>query len=266
MSIHPFLHPLPFALLVLSAGTIACADVGYTDTPIIPGTEWRVHDGDRPQPPAVAPGKSFSEKAPPPEDATVLFDGRDLSQWETAGRGEPRWKVEDGYMEVVGRSGNIRTRERFGDMQLHLEFATPGDASGGGQGGGNSGVFFHGLYEVQILNSYGNITYADGHAGAVYGQTPPLVNASKAPGEWQTYDFIFEAPRWDDEGNLVKKANVTLLHNGILVHHKTEILGVTRHRALADYNEPHAPEGFIELQDHGDPVRFRNIWVRPLSK
>jgi hypothetical protein len=261
------LHP-PLLVALFATTLVACADqqnLGYQDTPLIPGTPWRVHDGARPQPPVVAPGAQFSQGAPAPADATLLFDGRDLSQWESPNGREARWKVEEGYMEVVGRTGNIRTKERWADFQLHLEFATPAEVRGSGQGRGNSGLFFHGLYEIQILDSFENPTYPDGQAAALYGQTPPLVNASKPPGEWQTFDIFFESPRWDKEGNLQKEALVTVIHNGIVVHHRQNFLGVTRHRALPDYNQPHTPEVFLELQDHGNPVRFRNIWIRPLA-
>jgi hypothetical protein len=259
-----FLLPL---LAVFGGLVAACADTavqGYSDTPIIPGTEWRVHDGNRPQPPVVTPGERFSHNAPAPSDATVLFDGTSLDRWESSRGGEARWKVEDGHMETVRGAGNIRTRDRFGDVQLHLEFASPAEPRGQGQGRGNSGVFFHGLYEVQILDSHENPTYPDGQAAALYGQTPPLVNASKAPGEWQTYDIFFEGPRWSEDGELERPARVTVIHNGVVVHHAEPLHGATRHRALADYSRRHEPEGIIELQDHGDPVRFRNIWVRPL--
>ncbi len=263
-----FFHSIP-TFLALASGFVACADaqkLGYDDTPIIPGTEWHVHDGDRPQPRVVTPGETFSHGAPAPSDATVLFDGKDLSAWEKSGGGEAGWTVEDGYFEVKSRAGNIRTKERFEDFQIHLEFASPTEISKSGQGRGNSGLFFNGIYEIQILDSYENPTYPDGQATAIYGQFPPLVNASKAPGEWQTYDVIFESPRWDEEGELVKKANVTVIHNGVVVHHKKEFLWPTKHRTVGEYGKPHDPAVFVELQDHGDPVRFRNIWVRELGE
>ena len=174
---------------------------GYKDTPLIPGTPWHVHDGDRPQPRVVTPGAAFSLLAPPPSDAVVLFDGSDLSKWESIKGGEPKWILANGVLEVVPFSGNIRTKQRFGDFQLHLEYAEPAVVKGKGQGRGNSGVLINGMYEVQILDSYNSPTYPDGQAGALYGQTPPLVNACKPPGEWQTYDIIFESPRWDAPGS-----------------------------------------------------------------
>jgi hypothetical protein len=239
-------------------------NLGYSDTPLIPGTQWHVHDGNRPQPPVVTPGERFSHLAPPPSDAVILFDGSDLAKW-AGPSGEAKWKVENGYMEVAPKSGSIRTKERFADFQLHLEFATPAKVEGSSQGRGNSGVLFNGIYEVQVLDSYDNATYPDGQCGSLYGQCPPLANASKKPGQWQSYDIIFESPRWDQNRSLVKKANVTVIHNGVVLHHKREYLGNTPHRANGDYSSPHPPEVFIELQDHNNPMRFRNIWLRALG-
>lgn len=240
--------------------------LGYKDTPIIPGTEWHVHDGDRPQPRVVTSGSSFSHQAAPPSDAIVLFDGKDLSQWQGGGGKPARWKVEGGYMEVAPKSGSIRTKQGFADFQLHLEFATPSKVEGDSQGRGNSGVLINGIYEVQVLDSFNNPTYPDGQAGALYGQVPPLVNASKEPGVWQTYDIIFESPRWDDSGKLTKKANVTVIHNGCVLHHRREFTGNTPHRTNGDYSRPHDPEMFIQLQDHSNPTRFRNVWVRSIGE
>jgi hypothetical protein len=240
--------------------------LGYKDTPIIPGTKWHVHDGDRPQPRIVTPGEKFSQMANPPSDAVVLFDGKDLSKWQKSnGGGEATWTIENGYMETKPKSGMIRTKDQFGDFQLHLEFATPEKVEGTGQGRGNNGLNIYGRYEIQILDSYENKTYPDGQAGALYGQTPPLVNASKKPGEWQTYDVVFEGARWNEQGELTRKASVTLLHNGVVVHNKRELLGGTTHRQIVPYKK--GPEtGFIELYEHGNPVRFRNIWIRPLGE
>jgi hypothetical protein len=240
-------------------------NVGYTNTPMIPGLPWHVHDGLRPVPRVVPPGAYFSHQAPPPADAVVLFDGTDLSKW-TGNGGEAKWKIENGYMEVAPKAGSIRTRDRFADFQLHLEFATPAKVEGNSQGRGNSGVLFNGVYEVQVLDSFRNPTYPDGQAGALYGQCPPLVNASKPPGEWQSYDIIFESPRWDANQQLLKKANVTVIHNGVVLHHKREYTGTTPHQANGNYDKPHAPEVFIELQDHNNPMRFRNIWLRRLGE
>src|SRR5688572_4041609 len=245
------------------AAAASAAELGYKDTPIIPGTKWHVHDSDRPQPRIVAPGKTFSLLAPPPADAVVLFDGKDFSKWQGKD-GEVKWKIEDNYMETTS-TGVIRTKDEFGDFQMHLEFATPAKVEGSGQGRGNNGVNIFGRYEIQILDSYQNQTYPDGQASAIYGQSPPLVNASKPPGEWQSYDIIFESPRWDGD-KLVKKAYVTVLHNGLVVHHRRELLGRTGHRIMPNYDKPHPPKGFIELYEHGNPVRFRNIWIRPLGE
>jgi hypothetical protein len=235
---------------------------GYTDTPMLPGGKWHVHDPARPRPPVVTPGSVSTQDEPgkPPSDAIVLFDGTDLSAWSSGG-GPAKWTVENGYAEVNG-TGEIETRAAFGDCQLHLEWCAPHPPAGDGQGRGNSGLFFMGRYEVQILDSFENLTYPDGQAAALYGQTPPLVNACRKPGRWQSYDLVFEAPRFEN-GTLVKPARITVFHNGVLVHHAQEILGATAHRAVATYS-PHAPELPLKIQDHGNPVRFRNVWVRPL--
>jgi Domain of Unknown Function (DUF1080) len=256
-------------IFCFSAATLLAADPkkpGYKDTPLIPSTKWHVHDSDRPHPPIVKPGARFSQEAQAPADAIVLFDGKDFSKWKSDKGGEVTWKIENGYMEVTPKSGIIRTKDEFGDFQLHLEWATPSKVESEGQGRGNNGVNIFGRYEVQILDSYDNVTYADGQAGALYGQYPPLVNASKPPGEWQTYDIIFESPRWDDSGKLLRKAAITVLHNGCVIHHKAELVGRTGHKSFGNYDKPHAPKGPIELYEHGNPVRFRNIWIRPLGE
>ena len=250
--------------------------IGYDDTPILPGTQWHVHDGKRPQPPVVTPGEvscdcgcdcecdSDCVQMGPPSDAVVLFDGTDLSAWLTKSDGSPaQWKVEDGYMEVVPKTGYIQTKEHFGDCQLHLEFACPEEVKGEGQGRGNSGVFLMGRYEVQVLDCYDNLTYPDGTTGALYGQKPPLVNACREPGRWQTFDIIWEGPRFDGD-KLVKPAFITVIQNGIVLHHRAELRGHTSHKVVTEY-EPHPEVGPLELQDHGDLVRFRNIWYRPLK-
>lgn len=241
------------------------APVGYDDTPYIPGSRYRVHDGTRPQPKIVAPGTASTAETAgkPPADAVVLFDGRDLSAW--VGRnGEPAaWKVEGGYMEVAPGTGDIVTRTAFGDCQLHLEWATPSVVRGNSQGRGNSGVFLMGLYEIQVLDCYDNPTYADGTAAAIYGEYPPLVNASRPPGEWQTYDIVWLAPRFDGE-RLVSPPYATVLHNGVVVQYHRALIGPTSHRKVVPW-APHPPEGPLKLQDHKDPVRFRNVWYRPLD-
>ncbi len=248
------------ALCTGAAASVFAAD-GYKDTPIIPGTKWHVHDPDRPKPRIITSGKTFSDMAAAPSDAVVLFDGTDFSKWQGE-KGEVKWKIENGYMETT-KTGRIRTKDEFRDFQLHLEFATPAKVEGKGQGRGNNGVNIFGRYEIQVLDSYNNETYADGQAGALYGQTPPLVNASRPPGEWQTYDIIFEAPKWEGD-KLVKSAFATVLHNGVILHHRREILGTINHRSFPKYGTPQE-QGYIELYEHGNPVRFRNIWIRPLG-
>ncbi len=224
--------------------------------------KWAIHDETRPLPPVVDPGPA-GPPAPVPADAIALFSGKDLAAW-TNGKGEPaKWKVENGYMEAVKGTGSIQTRQGFGDCQLHVEFATPSVVDGTSQGRGNSGVFLMNMYEVQVLDGYDNKTYADGMAGSIYGQYPPLVNACRKPGEWQTYDIVFRAPRFDKDGKLLSPARLTVFHNGILVQENEELTGPTAHKARPPY-AAHADKLPISLQDHGNPTRFRNIWIRPL--
>ncbi|HYE32326.1 MAG TPA: DUF1080 domain-containing protein [Methylomirabilota bacterium] len=256
---------LGLALGTALATNAAEGNLGYKDTAKIPGTDWHIHDGDRPQPRIVKPGESFSDMAKAPADAIVLFDGKDFSKWLGQGGAEPKWKIENGYMETTPKGGRIRTKDEFSDFQLHLEFATPEKVEGSGQGRGNNGVSIFGKFEIQILDSYENKTYPDGQAAAMYGQRPPLVNASRGPGQWQTYDIIFEAPRFNESGELTKKANVTVIHNGVVVHHKQDFFGPTTHRAIQKYS-PKDTKGPIDLYEHGNPVRFRNIWIRPLGE
>jgi len=239
---------------------------GYTDTPFLPGNKWRVHDDTRPRPKVITPG---AEPGDAPGDAIVLFDGTDLSEFVMDKDGSPAdWTVKEGFMEVPpkgsGVGGYIRTKKEFTDIQLHVEWATPEKVEGDSQGRGNSGVFLLGAYEIQVLDSYDNKSYADGQASALYGFKPPLVNASRKPGQWQTYDIIFEAPRWDDEGKQTKKAYVTVIHNGVVTHHRQEYLGPTGHKKVANYDTILA-KGPLKFQDHGNPTRFRNIWVRELD-
>ncbi len=239
--------------------------LGYQDTPFIPGTKWHVHDGERPQPKIVTPGEpSTPEKVgTPPSDAIVLFDGKDLSKWRNAKGEDAAWKVEDGIMEVVPKTGDIFTRDEFGpDVQLHVELATP-PPMGDGQDRGNSGVFLYGRYEIQVLDSYDNPTYPDGQATAIYGYQPPLVNACRPPGVWQTYDIIFEGPRFAD-GKLEKPAYVTVLHNGVVTQNHIALIGDTSHRQVGTYHA-HGEKGPIKLQDHENPMRFRNLWIRELK-
>jgi len=225
--------------------------------------KWAVHDETRPLPPVVDPGPA-GLPALAPSDAVVLFDGKDLSSWQDAKGGPAKWKVEAGYMEVVAKTGSIRTKQGFGDCQLHVEWASPAVVVGESQGRGNSGVFLMDTYEVQVLDCYNNKTYADGSAASVYGQYPPLVNACRKPGEWQTYDIIFHRPRFDAAGKVVSPARVTVLHNGVLVQDNVELTGPTAHKARPPY-KAHADKLPLSLQDHGNPVRYRDIWIRPLE-
>lgn len=252
---------LATAILVNVRMAAAAEGVGYKDTPKLPDQLWLVHDADRPVPKVVTTAPSFSLGAQAPSDAVVLFDGKDLSQWRS-NKGPAGWKVENGYTESVKDAGVIRTKDEFGDFQLHLEFAEPEKVIGNSQDRGNSGVIIYGRFEVQILDSYNNRTYADGQCGAMYGQWPPLANACKPPGEWQSYDIIFEGPRWDESDKLTKKANVTVIQNGVVLHHRKEFIGEVRHRDVARYSRALPPRGPIVLQDHGNPVRFRNMWIR----
>jgi hypothetical protein len=225
--------------------------------------DWPVHSMDRPQPPAVDPGPA-PPSAPAPSDAIVLFDGSDLSQWRSQDGGEPQWRLGDGYFEVVPGTGSLVTRDSFGDVQLYVEWAAPVEIEGEGQGRGNSGVFLMGQYEVQVLDSYENPTYPDGQAGALYGAYPPLVNATRPPGEWQNYNIVFRAPRFDDGGELLQPAYVTVFHNGVLIIDNVELPGPTSHQSRPPYTA-HEAELPLSLQDHGDLVRFRNIWIRELD-
>ena len=236
---------------------------GFTNLAEIPGTPWRIHDANRPQPRVVTPGTGVGA---PPSDATVLFDGTDLSKWVQRSRdgkvSAAQWAVHDGIFES-GPGGSISTRDSFGDVQLHIEFATPVKVAGASQGRGNSGVIFMGRYEIQILDSYNNRTYADGMAASIYGEWPPLVNAARKPGEWQTYDIAFEAPKFEG-GKLVSPGYFTVFWNGVLAHNRKQVSGATALLTLHQYT-PHDAELPLTLQNHGNPVLFRNIWIRRLT-
>ena len=208
------------------------------------GIEW-------PEPPIVEPG----DAARAPSDAVVLFDGKSMDAFE----GGEQWKVENGY--AVAQATGITSKQSFGDCQLHLEFATPAEVSGEGQGRGNSGVYLMGKYEVQILDSFQNTTYYDGQCGAIYKQQPPTANVSRGPGQWQTYDIVFEAPRFKQDGSLAKPGFVTVLHNGVVIHNHFQLMGGTFWDQAPKY-EPHPEKLPFHIQFHGNPVRFRNIWVR----
>ena len=228
-----------------------------------PGGKWKHGDMSRPRPRVITPPGMSTQAAAgqPPSDAILLFDGRDLSKWKRDGRKQDAegaddkalWKVENGILEIVPGSGSIRTREKIaGDTQWHLEWAAPRVVKGNSQGRGNSGVFIGGFPEVQVLDSFENDTYPDGQAAGLYGNYPPMVNASRKPGEWQTYDIIVERQQKDEKGAVVKKARVSVIHNGIVVQWGREF-------------DSAALDGDLGLQDHGNPVRYRNIWVRPIN-
>jgi hypothetical protein len=244
------------------------AKIEYVDTP---SGRWMVHDENRPAPPAITPGTFSSTRrvGQAPSDAVVLFDGTEASMknW-TDTKGNPsKWVVGEGYMESVKGAGYIQTKEAFGSCQLHVEFATPEKVSGTSQGRGNSGVFLQGEFEIQVLDSYENRTYPDGQCSALYGRSVPLVNACRKPGEWQTYDIIFHRAVFGKDGKIVTKPTFTVIQNGVLVQDHVALEGGTQ------WNGPHAispfrpipDKGPIQLQDHGNPVRYRNIWVRPLQ-
>ncbi len=233
---------LAIACLVLT-GTGTASAQEYLN-----GIEWK-------KPPIVTPGENNTA---PPSDAVVLFDGKDLSHW----KGADSWKVEDGLM-VVGK-GQVTSKEEFGDCQVHIEWSAPVPAKGSGQGRGNSGLFLMGRYELQILDSYENETYYDGQAGAIYKQTPPLANAMRAPGQWNTYDVFWTAPRFNEDGSLKSPAYITAVHNGVLILNHFELKGDTPFVRPPKY-EKHSDKGPLSLQDHGNPLRFRNIWVREIQ-
>ena len=211
-----------------------------------------------PVPPVVTPGDCGA----PPSDAIILFDGKDLNEWISAKGGPAEWIVADGAMTVKPRTGSIKTKQKFGDIQLHIEWRTPAEVKGEGQGRGNSGIFLMERYELQVLDSYDNITYPNGQAGSIYKQSIPLVNACKKPGEWQTYDVIFMAPEFTEKGHLKTPARITVLHNGVLIQNNFMIKGPTEYNRIPKY-EPHG-KASLSLQDHGNPVSYRNIWVREL--
>ena len=249
-------------LAAVIAAQVPPGKLGYDDTPMNPDGKWKIHDGTRPQPTIVKP-PSTGPFTPPPSDATVLVGpGADLSAWQLAKGAPVTWPMKDGVLE--SGKGMLETKAQFSDVQLHVEFATPSAVKGDGQGRGNSGVFLAGVFEIQVLDSYGNQTYPDGQASAMYGQHPPLVNASRPPGEWQVYDIFFKAARFTGD-KLESPAVVTVLHNGVLVHNARPFWGATAHRAITPY-APSMASGPIRLQDHGNPVHFRNVWVRALTK
>ena len=260
------------SLIIATASLIACSVCTAADPAgkpaeqkkenLAPSGKWKHGDMNRPRPRVITPPGMGTQAAPgqPPSDAIVLFGGADLSKWKRDGKKEAEgtddkvlWKVENGYFEIVPKTGSIRTREKIaGDTQWHLEWATPGEVKGNSQGRGNSGVFIGGFPEVQVLDSFENDTYPDGQAAGLYLSYPPMVNASRKPGEWQTYDIIIERQKKDETGKVVKKARISVIHNGAVVQWGREF-------------DNGAQEGDLGLQDHGNPVRYRNIWVRPIN-
>ncbi len=254
-----------FALLGLIATTALVACLAADEVhKMVSHDRWKQHDNHRPKPAVVEPaGGPIAAHAP--GDAVILFDGTSLDGWQSPEGGPARWKVGGGFLEVAPGTGPIQTKAQFGDVQLHIEWAAPSPAVGKGQDRGNSGIFLMGVYELQVLDSYRADTYADGQAGAIYGQFPPLSNASRPPGEWQSYDVAFRRPRFDKDGKLAEPARVTLFHNGILVQNNEELFGKTSWLEWQPY-EAHGDRGPIQLQDHGHPVRFRNIWIRDLPE
>jgi hypothetical protein len=232
----------------------------------------KVHETDpkkQPQPPFVDPKPYNAKQAKPPKGAIVLFDGTEktLKNW-TSGNGKPtKWKLVEGALESVRGGGYLQSKQEFGSCRLHVEFATPKEVKGSGQGRGNSGVFLMGQYEIQVLDSYKNITYPDGQCGALYGRAKPLVNASRGPGEWQTYDVTFHRPIFNDEGKVTRKAKFHVTHNGHVIHDNLELSGGTGWRgphSISEYKK-HGDKGPLKMQDHGNPVRFRNVWVKPIK-
>jgi len=243
-------------LAVLLAGA-GCITSGGSSAP-----KWAPHDMNRPQPAVVTPSETPGDA---PSDAIVLLDGKTLDAWESIQGGPAPWKLENGYMEAIPEIGDIRTRQSFGDCQLHLEWASPAEAKGESQTRGNSGVFLMGQYEIQVLDSYENRTYPDGQAGAIYGQKPPLVNACRKPGQWQSFDIIFHRPAFRKDGMVLRPARITLFHNGVLIQDHFEIRGKTAHMKPPKYH-PHADALPLVIQEHETPVRYRNIWIRPLGE
>ena len=266
-TLAPMNYSRASAVCGLAFSCVLSCSAGFYGDPPDARHPWAIHDMNRPQPKVVVPGTFSTQEQPgkPPADAIVLFDGTDLSHWVSAKEGAPpaKWKVEDGHMEVVPGSGDIQTKDQFADCQLHVEWAAPTEVKGSGQGRGNSGIFLMGICEIQVLDVYDNPTYADGGAGSVYGVNPPMVNAIKPPGQYQVYDIVFRKPVWKD-GTMLDPGHVTVFINGILVQEATPLEGPTGHMKRTTHG-PFPDKGPIKLQDHGNPMRFRNIWYRPLS-
>lgn len=249
-------HLLLAGLAVMSVNMLTADAFGQL------ATGWKQHDMNRPLPPIVESGRSNLPLAPP-GDAVILFDGTSLDAWQSKDGSALPWEIRDGAMQAAANGGSAYSKQGFADVQLHVEWATPVEVSGKGQGRGNSGVVLQGQFEVQILDSFENPTYADGQAGSIYGQYPPLVNVSRRPGEWQSYDIVFRAPIFNGDGSLKEPACMTVLHNGVLIQEGVRPLGPTAWLQHYHYSkrEPKLP---LVLQYHGNQVRFRNIWVRDL--
>jgi hypothetical protein len=247
---------------ILASATLLAQQqgLGYQNTPMQPNGTWHIHDGTRPQPKVVDPGPASATPAAVPADAVVLFGaGNDVSAWSMMDGSAVTWVAANGILPTG--KGMIRTKAEFTSFQLHVEFATPSEVKGDGQGRGNSGVYLLGKFEVQVLDSFNNPTYPDGQCAALYGQFPPMVNASRGPGQWQSYDIAFRAPTFKADA-LDSPAIVTVFHNGVLVHSNQAFWGPTQHQRIDPYR-PADARGPIALQDHGNPVRYRNIWIRP---
>jgi len=266
MKILPALLALGSLVVVSAPAVAASAGPRFYGDPPDDHHPWAVHDGNRPQPKTVVPGTFSTPDKPgkPPSDAIILFDGTDLSKWQTS-KGEPaKWRVVDGVMEVVPGSGEIQTKAQFGDCQLHVEWAAPKEVKGDSQGRGNSGIFLCGGLEIQVLDSYNNLTYADGHAGAYYGINPPMALALNPPGEFQVYDIVFRRPVYKN-GQVLDPGYVTVFVNGVLVQDHTPLEGPGGHMGRTKPG-PFPEKGPLRLQDHGNPMRFRNIWYRELPR
>lgn len=239
-------------LLILLCGVSFAEEKKGYDTPLLPDGKHRVHDLNRVKPRVVE--TQGAVQVPPPADAKILFDGSNLDAWK-----DPKWIIKDGLL--VANERDLLSKDKYGDLQVHLEWRIPAGRKVNGQTGGNSGIFFMNRYEVQILQSHKNVTYADGQAGAIYGQYPPLVNATAPQGEWQSYDIVFIAPRYEN-GEMTEPAKLTLFHNGVLLHNAKPYQGPTKHKNTTGYPKNHPAEDIIRMQWHGDPIEFRNIWIR----
>src|SRR5438105_687343 len=265
MKISPLLATSCLILFVAPATRAASSGSAFYGDAPDEHHPWAVHDPNRPQPKVVTPGTFSTPEQPgqPPSDAIVLFDGTDLSKWESAkDGGSPKWLIKDGVMQVAPSSGDLRTKDKFGDCQLHIEWAAPKEVKGDSQGRGNSGIFLMGRVEIQVLDSYNNLTYADGHAASIYSVNPPMANALRPPGEFQVYDIVFRRPIYKD-GQPVDPGHVTVFVNGVLAQDHTELECGTGHMGRAKPG-PFPEKGPLQLQDHGNPMRFRNIWYREL--